>query len=142
MLVEVGDGEGHLGLFTAGPGVVLPDSENVVAGLGDERHMCPHGLHRRDRQLVSRDEPSQPEEPVVVRSVTQLGVEVAQGVDIGWSSGTDPDGPARDQQHVAFERRQLLIVLRTHHGGHLSPGRHVVEPGAGGRGTEGVPRRQ
>ena len=42
------------------------------------------------------------------------------------SSGTDTDGPARGQQHVPFERPELLIVLRPHHGGHLSRGRHVV----------------
>ena len=116
MLVEVGDGERHLGFLAAGHRVVLPDADQVVAGLGDERDVCPHGLHRRGRQLLSRDEPSQPEEPVVGRRVTQLVVELAQGADVGWSSGTDPDGPARGQQHVPFERRQLLFVLRPHAG--------------------------
>ena len=33
------------------------------------------------------------------------------------SSRADPDGSARDQQHVPLERREILIALRPQHGG-------------------------
>ena len=44
VLVEVGDGERHLGFLAAGHSVVLADADQVVAGLGDEGDVCPRRL--------------------------------------------------------------------------------------------------
>ena len=54
VLVEVGDGERHLGLLAAGHGVVLADADQLVAGLGDEGDVSANVLHRRGRQLLGR----------------------------------------------------------------------------------------
>ena len=108
-MMGVGDGEGHLGLLAAGPGVVLADGDQLAVGVDDQRHMVADILLGRPSQLGLRDDRPRTEESEVARRLAELPVEALQrGVVVG-PRRAHPDGPAGRQQHVAGERREQLL---------------------------------
>ena len=56
LVMGVGDGEGHLGLLAAGPGVVLTDGDELAVGVDHQRHMVADVLLGRPPQLGLGDD--------------------------------------------------------------------------------------
>ena len=106
VMVGVGDGERHLGLFAVRQRVKLADADDHAVRLDDERHVAVDVLDRGAFELGVGDGPPNAEEAEVRRRVAELSVERPQAIDVASVGGTDLDDPAGGQQHVAIERRE------------------------------------